>query len=556
VKSTFLVYLFLQLFLFYSRFYDFLSPISCIAGGECAQRVSARRDGKMVARVSTVAFEGIEAVPVDVQVMVAPGKVGMHIVGLPDKAVAESRERVQAALHASGLALPAKKVTVNLAPADLPKEGSHFDLPIALGLMAALGAISADALDGYVVLGELSLDGTIATVAGALPAAIGANALGKGLICPAGSGAEAAWAGEEIDILAPRSLIAMANHFRGTQVLSRPKPAMRAEPANMPDLSDIKGQETAKRALEVAAAGGHNLIMVGPPGSGKSMLAARLPSILPPLSPAELLEVSMIHSIAGHLAGGKLSDRRPFRAPHHSASMAAMVGGGLKARPGEVSLAHHGVLFLDEFPEFTPQVLDSLRQPLENGESVIARANHRVSYPANIQLIAAMNPCRCGLAGEPGHSCARGPRCQSDYQGRISGPLMDRIDIRIDVPAVTAEDLINPQPVEASTDVAGRVAMARAIQLARYRALGRPDIRTNSQCSTALVEAVSRPDAGGQTLLSDAARKMRFSARAYHRILKVARTLADLDGAETVGRIHLAESISYRIAAERVTQAA
>lgn len=347
----------------------------------------------MVARVSTVSFQGIEAVPVDVQVMVAPGKVGMQIVGLPDKAVAESRERVQSALHASGLSLPAKKVTVNLAPADLPKEGSHFDLPIALGLMAALGAIPGDALDGYVVLGELSLDGTIASVAGALPAAIGANALGKGLICPLESGPEAAWAGEEIDILAPRSLIAIANHFRGTQVLSRPVPAMRAAPANIPDLSDIKGQETAKRALEVAAAGGHNLIMVGPPGSGKSMLAARLPSILPPLSAPELLEVSMIHSIAGQLAGGKLSDRRPFRAPHHSASMAAMLGGGLRARPGEVSLAHNGILFLDEFPEFTPQVLDSLRQPLENGESVIARANHRVSYPANIQLIAAMNPC-------------------------------------------------------------------------------------------------------------------------------------------------------------------
>jgi magnesium chelatase family protein len=340
----------------------------------------------MVARVSTVSFQGIEAVPVDVQVMIAPGKVNMHIVGLPDKAVAESRERVQAALHASGLSLPAKKVTVNLAPADLPKEGSHFDLPIALGLMAALGAIPGDALDGYVVLGELSLDGTIASVAGALPAAIGANALGKGLICPAASGPEAAWAGEEIDILAPRSLIAIANHFRGTQVLGRPVPAMRAAPANLPDLSDIKGQETAKRALEVAAAGGHNLIMVGPPGSGKSMLAARLPSILPPLSAAELLEVSMIHSIAGQLAGGKLSDRRPFRAPHHSASMAAMVGGGLRARPGEVSLAHNGILFLDEFPEFTPQVLDSLRQPLENGESVIARANHRVlpgQYPAD-----------------------------------------------------------------------------------------------------------------------------------------------------------------------------
>ena len=510
----------------------------------------------MVARVSTVSFQGIEAVPVDVQVMIAPGKVNMHIVGLPDKAVAESRERVQAALHASGLSLPAKKVTVNLAPADLPKEGSHFDLPIALGLMAALGAIPGDALDGYVVLGELSLDGTIASVAGALPAAIGANALGKGLICPAASGPEAAWAGEEIDILAPRSLIAIANHFRGTQVLGRPVPAMRAAPANMPDLSDIKGQETAKRALEVAAAGGHNLIMVGPPGSGKSMLAARLPSILPPLSAPELLEVSMIHSIAGQLAGGKLSDRRPFRAPHHSASMAAMVGGGLRARPGEVSLAHNGILFLDEFPEFTPQVLDSLRQPLENGESVIARANHRVSYPANIQLIAAMNPCRCGMAGEPGHSCSRGPRCQADYQGRISGPLMDRIDIRIDVPAVTAQDLIKPQAAEGSADVAARVAAARRMQQARYLDLGRPDIRTNSQCTTSLVEQVAQPDQGGQALLSDAAEKLRFSARAYHRILKVARTLADLDGTETVGRIHLAEAISYRIGAERVSQAA
>ncbi|MBX4872076.1 YifB family Mg chelatase-like AAA ATPase [Rhizobium bangladeshense] len=510
----------------------------------------------MVARVSTVAFQGIEGVPVEVQVMIAPGKVGMQIVGLPDKAVAESRERVQAALHASGLALPGKRVTVNLAPADLPKEGSHFDLPIALALMAALGAIPADALTDYVVVGELNLDGTIAAIAGALPAAIGANALGKGLICPAESGAEAAWAGAEVDILAPRSLIALANHFRGTQVLSRPEPSIRANAPNLPDLAEIKGQESAKRALEVAAAGGHNLLMVGPPGSGKSMLASRLPSILPPLSPAELLEVSMVHSIAGQLTGGKLSDRRPFRTPHHSATMAALVGGGLRARPGEASLAHHGVLFLDEFPEFTPQALDALRQPLEGGECVIARANHRVSYPAKFQLIAAMNPCRCGMAGEPGHTCARGPRCMSDYQARISGPLMDRIDIRIDVPAVSAADLIRPIAAEASADVARRVARAREIQQERFARAGAGDIGTNARCSTAMIEKLAEPDASGLQLLRDAAEKMKFSARGYHRVLKVARTLADLDDKPTVGRMHLAEAISYRIAGERLTAAA
>jgi magnesium chelatase family protein len=506
----------------------------------------------MVARVSTVAFQGIEGVPVDVQVMVGPGKINMHIVGLPDKAVAESRERVQAALHASGLAMPPKKVTVNLAPADLPKEGSHFDLPIALGLMAALGAIPGDALTDYIVLGELNLDGTLAPVAGALPAAISANALGKGLICPADSGAEAAWAGADIDIIAPRSLIALANHFRGTQVISRPQPAIRAAPGNLPDLADIKGQESAKRALEVAAAGGHNLLMVGPPGSGKSMLAARLPSILPPLSAPELLEVSMIHSIAGQLSGGKLSDRRPYRAPHHSATMAALVGGGLRARPGEASLAHHGILFLDEFPEFSPQVLDALRQPLESGECVIARANHRVSYPASIQLVAAMNPCRCGMAGEPGHSCARGPRCATDYQGRISGPLMDRIDIRIDVPAVSAADLIRPMAAERSADVAKRVAAARERQRERFEHAGSPAMLTNARCSTSLIEKFAEPDPGGLQLLRDAAEKLRFSARGYHRVLKVARTLADLDGKDIVGRIHLAEAISYRMASERL----
>jgi magnesium chelatase family protein len=307
----------------------------------------------------------------------------------------------------------------------------------------------------------------------------------------------------------------------------------------------VRGQETAKRALEITAAGGHNLLMVGPPGAGKSMLASRLPSILPPLSPKELLEVSMIASVAGELADGRLSDRRPFRAPHHSASMAALVGGGIRARPGEVSLAHNGVLFLDELPEFHPQVLDSLRQPLEAGETVIVRANHRVSYPSRIQLIAAMNPCRCGYAGEPGHVCKRGDRCAGDYQARISGPLIDRIDIRIEVPAVTAGDLIRMPTSESSAVVAARVAAARERQARRFAALG-VSARTNAEAGAKLIEEIAAPDPEGLKLLHQAADNLALSARGYHRVLKVARTLADLDGEDTVGRLHLAEALSYR----------
>jgi len=512
----------------------------------------------MVMRVSTVAFEGIEARAVDVQVQIAPGNVAFMIVGLPDKAVAESRERVRSALIASGLSLPAKRITVNLAPADLPKEGSHYDLPIALGIMAAIGAIPGDALNGFTVLGELALDGSITPVAGVLPAAMTAYERQHGLICPESCGSEAAWASSDIEILAPRSLIQLANHFKGTQVMARPEPAILPPSGMQPDLRDIKGQESAKRTLEIAAAGGHNLLMNGPPGAGKSMLAQRLPSILPPLSPRELLEVSMIQSVAGLLAEGALSDRRPFRAPHHSASMAALVGGGLHARPGEASLAHHGVLFLDELPEFQPQVLDSLRQPLEAGEILIARANHRVTYPARFQLVAAMNPCRCGQATEPGYVCRRQPneRCIAQYQARLSGPLLDRIDLIIDVPAVTAADMILPPPVEVSREVAARVAQARKRQERRYAALKLDGIATNAACPPALLEEVAQPDPEGLSLIRDAANAMRLSARGFHRVLKVGRTLADLDGEERVRRIHVAEALSYRAHVDRRSAAA
>lgn len=504
------------------------------------------RGGAMYGQISTLAFVGIEARPVDVEVRITSGRALFSIVGLPDKAVAESRERVRNALHAVGLGFPFRHVTVNLAPADLPKEGSHFDLAVALALMSAMGAIAPDAIAGYAAIGELALDGAIRPVPGALPAAIGANAIGKGLICPEAGGAEAAWAAEDMAVLAAPHLLSLVNHFKGIQTLARPEPNLAAGSATLLDLADVKGQEGAKRALEIAAAGGHNLLMTGPPGSGKSMLAARLPSILPDLEPSEMLEVSMVKSLAGELADGRIARERPFRAPHHSASMAALVGGGTRPRPGEVSLAHLGVLFLDELPEFHPNVLDSLRQPLETGEVVIARANHRIAYPSRFQLVAAMNPCKCG--GGPGQTCKRGPRCAADYQARISGPFMGRIDMMIEVPQVTAADLVLPAPAEGSREVRGRVVAARARQRARLADLPSVarSIRTNADVSGRLLEEIAMPDAEGLAFVRAAADRLKLSARGFHRTLKVARTIADLDGAVQVDRAHLAEALAYR----------
>jgi len=500
----------------------------------------------LVARIRTVAFLGIDALEVEAQVTIAAGLPAFLVVGLPDKAVAESRERVRAALTSMGLALPARRIIVNLAPADIVKEGSHFDLPIALGLLGAMEVLPAAEIENYVALGELALDGSLLPVAGVLPAAVGALARNHGLICPAASGGEAAWAGG-LDIIAAPSLLAIINHFKGTQLLSPPTPRLAAESQSALDLRDIKGQETAKRALEVAAAGGHNLLMIGPPGAGKSMLAARLPGILPPLDPSEALEVSMIHSVAGLLRDGELIRRRPFRDPHHSASLAAMVGGGLRAKPGEMSLAHLGVLFLDELPEFQRATLEALRQPMETGRAVVARANAHVTYPARVQVIAAMNPCRCGYLDDPAQGCGRAPKCAQDYQSKISGPLFDRIDLHIDVPAVKASDLSLPPPAEGSAEIAARVATARERQRARFTRLpAERRIRTNAEADGALLEEIAAPDPEGRKLLTDAADRLRLSARGYHRVLRVARTLADLDRSDGVRRLHLAEALSYR----------
>ncbi|MBY6121651.1 YifB family Mg chelatase-like AAA ATPase [Mameliella alba] len=498
----------------------------------------------MVARAHTVAFEGVNARPVEVQCAVTPGLPAFSIVGLPDKAVSEARDRVRTALSALAIALPSKKITVNLAPADLPKVGSHFDLPIALGLLAALDILPRDAVAQTVALGELSLDGDLLPVVGALPAAMAAAEEDRILLCPRTSGAEAAWV-DACTVISAGNLLEIVRHFSGDNVLEPSRPGEVTMDPTARDLRDVKGQERAKRALEIAAAGRHHLMMIGPPGAGKSMLAARMPGILPPLTPIEALETSMIHSIAGLLTDGGISRTRPFCEPHHTASMAALIGGGRTAQPGQASLAHNGVLFMDEFPEFPRNVLETLRQPIETGEVVVARANAHIRYPARFLLVAAANPCKCGHLTDPAQACSRAPNCGEDYLGRISGPLMDRFDLRLEVPPVSFTDLDLPATGDSSETVAARVAAARAVQANRFA--DHDALRTNADAEGQRLEEIATPDDEGRELLTRAADRFGLTARGYHRVLRVARTIADLDESATVRRPHVAEALSYRL---------
>ncbi len=499
----------------------------------------------MLARVNTITFNGLEVLDVDLQVQLTSGLPNFIIVGLPDKAIAESRERVRAAVQSLGLKLPAKRIVINLAPADLLKEGSHFDLPIALAVLSVMGAVPASSLQSYVIMGELGLDGSILPVNGVLPVAVSAKNRGLGLICPAAQGGEAVWAGLD-NVAAAPDLGTLLNHLNGTRVLPPPQAKQIEKTNSLLDLADVKGQESAKKALEVAAAGGHNMLMIGPPGAGKSMLAARLPGILPPLGIEEALETSMIHSVAGLLQNGGISFERPFRDPHHNASTPALIGGGRKASPGEISLAHNGVLFLDELPEFNKSTLEALRQPLENGSVSISRVNAHTTYPADFQLVAAMNPCRCGHLGDPSAECSRAPLCAREYQARISGPLLDRIDIQIEVPAVSPWDLTAVKKGESSAVVRARVIKARELQAARLRALGETQIRTNAGLRGKLLEQIAVMDLEAQQLLVNYADKNKLSARAYHRTLRLARTIADLQNETNISKIHIAEALSYR----------
>ncbi len=500
----------------------------------------------MLSRITTVAFKGIEAVPVDVQVQVSNGLPAFNIVGLANKTVAESRERIRSALTSLGLSLPPKRITVNLSPADMQKEGSHFDLPIAIALLTGLMGLPEEVADRYIAVGELSLAGDLLPINGVLAAAFLAASLGKKIICPFENAAEAGWGGQQ-GVLGPKSLAQLIQALQGKAELELPMPYVAKANEEIADLRIVRGQKIARRALEISAAGGHNLLMIGAPGAGKSLLASCLPGILPDLSPESALEVSTIHSVAGVLNKGGLIQTPPFRAPHHSASMPSLVGGGAKANPGEVSLAHRGVLFLDELPEFQRSTLEALRQPIESGSITVSRANAHITYPACIQLIAAMNPCRCGYASIPEKACSKLPKCAIEYQEKISGPLLDRIDLQVEMSAVNLDDLRSDHTIESesSSKVRSRVIAAR-----RFQELRNKELLGKSKLNSALqqkdLEMVCKIDNSTESFFFEAAKSINLSARGLFRTLKVARTIADLAQRPNIVKSDISEALSYR----------